>query len=187
MRRRTIQLVGITLTLVLVVSAAGCGGSKKSSAPPTTTTEATTTTTTEATTTTTTSSEATTTTTSPATTTSGTGSFANAANCKQLSDLGTQFSQAITGAKGDLAKQATLFKALADKTPEEIRPDFETIADAYSKIAGDLKGVDLSSGKVPDAATLAKITKLGAEFSGPKFTQAIHNIEAWVTKNCNGG
>ena len=185
MRRRTIQLVGITLTLVLVVAAAGCGGSKKSSAPPTTTTEETTTTTTEATTTT--SSEATTTTSSPATTTSGTGSFATAANCKQLSDLGAQFSQAMTGAKGDIGKQAALFKALADKTPEEIRPDFETIANAYSQIAGDLKGVDLSSGKVPDAATLAKITKLGAEFSGPKFTQAIQNIEAWVTKNCNGG
>ena len=93
----------------------------------------------------------------------------------------------MTGAKGDIAKQAALFKALADKTPEEIRPDFETIADAYSQIAGDLKGVDLNSGKVPDAATLAKITKLGAEFSGPKFTQAMQNIEAWVTKNCNGG
>jgi hypothetical protein len=176
MRRRTIQLVGITLALVLVVAAAGCGGSKKSSAPPTTTTEATTTTTTEATTTTS----------SPTTTTSGTGSFATAANCKQLSDLGTQFSQALTGAKGDIAKQAALFKALADKTPEEIRPDFETIADAYTKIAGDLKGVDLSGGKVPDAATIAKISKLGAQFSGPKFTQAISNIEAWVTKNCSG-
>lgn len=178
MRRRTIKLVGITLTLALVSSAAGCGGSKKSSAPPTTTTEATTTTTTEATTTTTSSA---------ATTTSGTGSFATAANCKQLSNLGTQFSQAMTSAKGDIAKQAALFKALADKTPEEIRPDFETIADAYSKIAGDLKGVDLSSGKVPDAATLAKISKLGAEFSGPKFTQALKNIEAWVAKNCTGG
>ena len=179
MRRRTIQLVGFTLTLVLVVAAAGCGGSKKSSAPPTTTT------TTEPTTTTTT--EATTTTSSATTTTSGTGSFATAANCKQLSDLGTQFSQVVTGAKGDIAKQAAAFKALADKTPEAIRPDFETIADAYTKIAGDLKGVDLSSGKVPDAATIAKISKLGAEFSGPKFTQAIHNIEAWVTKNCSGG
>jgi hypothetical protein len=184
MRRRTIQLVGITLTLVLVVAAAGCGSSKKSSAPPTTTTEATTTTTTEATTT---ATAATTTTSSAPTTTSGAGSFATAANCKQLSDLGTQFSQALTGAKGDIAKQAALFKALADKTPEEIRPDFETIANAYTKIAGDLKGVNLSSGKVPDAATIAKISKLGAQFSGPEFTQAIHNIEAWVTKNCTGG
>jgi hypothetical protein len=177
MRRRTIQLIGITLTLVLVVAAAGCGG-KKSSAP------ATTTTTTEETATTTTES---TTTSAPTTTTSGTGSFATAANCKQLSDLGSQFSHAVTGAKGDIAKQAALFKALADKTPEEIRPDFETIADAYTKIAGDLKGVDLNSGKVPDAATLAKISKLGAEFGGAKFTQALKNIEAWATKNCTGG
>jgi len=177
LRRRTIQLVGITLTLVLVVAAAGCGGKKKSSAPPTTTTEATTTTTTEATTTTT----------SSPTTTSGTGSFATAANCKQLSDLGTQFSQVMTSAKGDIAKQAAAFKALADKTPEEIRPDFETIAGAYTKIAENLKGVDLSGGKVPDAATLAKISKLGSEFSGPKFTQAIQHIEAWVTTNCTKG
>jgi hypothetical protein len=175
LRRRTIQLVGITLTLVLVVAAAGCGGKKKSSAPATTTTTTTATTTTESTTT------------SATTTTSGTGSFATAANCKQLSDLGTQFSQVMTGAKGDIAKQAAAFKALADKTPEEIRPDFETIAGAYTKIAENLKGVDLSGGKVPDAATLAKISKLGSEFSGPKFTQAIQHIEAWVTTNCTKG
>jgi hypothetical protein len=174
-RRRTIQLIGITLTLVLVVAAAGCGGSKKSSESAATTTETTATTTTEATTT------------SASTTTSGTPSFATAANCKQLSDLSTQFSQVLSGAKGDIAKQAAAFKALADKTPDAIRPDFETIADAYSKIAENLKGVDLSSGKVPDAATIAKISKLGSEFSGPKFTQAISNIETWVTKNCSGG
>jgi len=174
LRRRTIQLFGITLTLVLVVGAAGCGGGKKN-AETTSTTAATTTT------------ESTTTTAASTTTSSGSGSFATAANCKQLSDLGTQFSQAITGAKGDIAKQAAAFKALADQTPEEIRPDFETIADAYTKIAENLKGVDLTSGKVPDAATLAKIAKLGSQFSGPKFTQALQNIETWATKNCTGG
>src|SRR4051812_14481042 len=104
---------------------------------------------------------------SDTTTTSGLSSVATAANCKQLADLGSQLASQLTGANGDVAKQAALLKEFAEKTPEDIRPDFETLADAFTKLSAAMKGIDLSKG-IPDAATLAKLQKLGSEYSGPK-------------------
>jgi hypothetical protein len=175
MRRRSTQILSILLVLVLVLAAAGCGKKKSSTS--------TTTTTTESTTTTTAATE--TTTTSSGTTTSAAGLGALAANCKQLSDLGTAFSQAFQGANGDVQKQAQVLKEFADKTPADIRPDFETLADAFTQIAGALKGVNLSSGQTPDAATLAKLMALSQKFQNAKFQAAVKNIEAWAANNCH--
>ncbi len=176
MRRRTIRIFAFSFLAVLVLAAAGCG-SKKSA----TTTTTTTATTTEAGATTTPA------TTTPAATTSGgsgLGSLSSSANCQQLENLGTAFASAFQGANGDVKKEAALLKAFADKTPADIRPDFETLASAFDQIASDLKGVDLSGGKTPDAATLAKLATLSTQFTGAKFTQAAANISAWAQKNC---
>jgi hypothetical protein len=179
MRRRTTQILSILLVLVVVLAAAGCGGKKKT----TTTTTTTVTATTNAATTT---AETTTTTTSGTTTAaSSSGLGALAANCKQLSDLGQAFSQAFQGANGDVQKQAAILKEFADKTPSDIRPDFETLANAYTQIAGALKGVDLSGGKTPDAATLAKLMALSQKFQNAQFQTAVQHIETWAAKNCH--
>ncbi len=175
MRRRTTQIFAFSFVLVLVLAAAGCG-SKKSS------TTTTTTTTTEAAATTTTTAAAATTT--GATTPSGLGALGSSANCQSLENLGTAFASAFQGANGDVAKEAALLKQFADKTPSDIRPDFETLATAFDQIAADLKGVNLSSGQTPDAATLAKLATLSTQFSGAKFSQAAANISAWAQKNC---
>ncbi len=173
MRRRTTQTFGISLLLVLVLAAAGCGSKKSATTTTTTTTEATTT------------AAATTTTTSGTTTAaSGLGSLASVANCKQLESLGTAFSSAMQGANGNVTKEAALLKQFADQTPADIRPDFETLASAFDQIAGDLKGVDLSSGQTPNASTLAKLAALGTQFSGAKFKKAETDITAWAQKNC---
>jgi hypothetical protein len=175
MPRRSTQILSILLVLVMVAAAAGCGGKKK--------TTTTTTTTTEATTTTTTAASETTTAASGTTTASGLGALA--ANCKQLSDLGHAFTQAFQGANGDVQKQAQVLKEFADKTPADIRPDFETLAAAYTQIAGALKGVDLTGGKTPDAATLAKLMTLSQKFQNAKFQAAVQHIETWAAKNCH--
>ena len=178
MRRRTTQIFACSFLLVLVLAAAGCG-SKKSATTTTTTT--------------TTEAAATTTTTScddhghdGATTpsTSGLGALGSSTNCQSLENLGTAFASAFQGANGDVSKEAALLKQFADKTPADIRPDFETLSSAFDQIAADLKGVDLSSGKTPDAATLAKLATLSTQFSGAKFSQAAANISAWAQKNC---
>jgi hypothetical protein len=178
MRRRITRICAFSFLLVLVLAAAGCG-SKKSA------TTTTTTTTTEAAATTTATTAATTTTAAATTTAaSGLGSLGSSENCQELENLGTAFASAFQGANGDVAKEAALLKAFADKTPSDIRPDFETLATAFDQIASDLKGVDLSSGKTPNAATLAKLATLSTQFSGEKFTQAATAISAWAQKNC---
>ena len=63
----------------------------------------------------------------------------------------------------DVTKTAALLKEFADKTPADIRPDFEVVAAAYAKIADALKGVNLKPGSTPDPAAIAKLTKLGSE------------------------
>src|SRR5215469_13715762 len=170
MRWRSPQILSILLVLVLVIAAAGCG--KKNA------TSTTTTTVTETTATTTAASD---TTTSPATT----GAVASAANCKQLANLGQQFTQALSGAKGDVQKQAQLMKDFADKTPADIRPDFETLADAYTQVASALKGANLSNGQTPSGASLSKLLQLSQKIQDPKFQAALHRIETWAAKNCH--
>jgi hypothetical protein len=183
MRRRSTQILSILLVFALVLAAAGCGKKKSS----TTTTTTTTTTAAAATTTAGGSTTTETTATAPTTTSAaaGLGALASAANCKSIADLGSEFSQALQGANGDVQKEVALFQQFAAKTPSDIRPDFETIANALAKVADALKGVNLSGGGTPDAATLAKLAAVGQQINTPAVTQAEQNISAWAKKNCN--
>ncbi len=175
MRRRSTQIVSILLVLVLVLAAAGCGKKKSD-------TSTTTTTTTEAAATTTTSADETTTTSSTTTAATGLGHRGElqAARRPRPGVLGCLQRRERRREEGGGGPQG-----LRDKTPEDIRPDFETLADAFGEISGALKGVDLSGGQTPDAATLAKLLKLSQKFQDPKFTTAMDNIETWATKNCH--
>ena len=105
-------------------------------------------------------------------------------NCRSLLGLSQAFATALTGAGQDLDKNAKLMKNFADQTPSEIRPDFQVLADAYAKVAGALKGVDLSSGKAPSADMIAKLSKLSSEIDTAKVAQASTNISTWASKNC---
>jgi hypothetical protein len=111
---------------------------------------------------------------------------ASAKNCKGLADLGQKFSSAFTGAANaqDLKKEAQLLKEFADQTPADIRPDFQVLAQAMTKVADALEGVKLSG--TPNAATLAKLQKLSTEIDQVKLTAASAHISAWVQKNCPG-
>jgi hypothetical protein len=180
MRRTSIALLGLTLIAVFALVAAGCGGggSKNSAA---TTTEAAATTeaaTTEAATTEATTTEAT-------TTTSSLSGFASAANCRELATLGQKLSSASSGSTSgaDIEKQAKLFKEFADKTPKDIRPDFQLLADYLSKYAGVLGS--LKAGQTPDPATIAKLQKVATSIDTQKVAQASQNIQAWAAKNCH--
>jgi hypothetical protein len=164
MRRRSTQILAISLVLLFVFAAAGCGKKK--------------TTTSTTTTTTTTVTEATTTTAASGTTTGAAGLGALAANCKALQGLGAQVAAAMQGAKGDVQKQADILKEFAAKTPTDVRADFQTIADAYSQLVNSAKS---SGGKLDTAALL----KVAAKFQDPKFQKALKHVETWVTNNCH--
>ena len=178
MRRKPLFTVAVIALCGLVLFAAGCGGGKKKNAA---TTTATTTTTAKAATTATTTSSSTTTTSKS----SGLGSLANAKNCADLAGLSASFAQAMSGTgTADIKKTAALLKQFADKTPSDIRPDFEVVASAYAKIADALKGVKLSAGSTPDPAAIAKLTKLSSEIDTKALTKASADIGAWAQKNC---
>ena len=185
MARRFVPLLVIASFALLVFAFAGCGGDDNSASGDTTATETTTTeeTTTEETTTeeTTTDTETTETETTEATETDADSDFASTENCEEFAKIGTQISGALTGTTDpDQIKQA--FDDLAAAAPEEIKADFETIADYMSKVADALGGVDLSSGQTPDASALAKLQGLDATAA----TAASTNITKWVTENCSG-
>ncbi len=170
------RILVLALLGVLLLAAAGCGGKSNNSASsntPTTTAETTTAAATTTASTTTTSS-----------TTSDLSKLASGSNCRALLDLGTKLSAAFSGSNGDLQKQAKLLQEFADKTPSDIRPDFEVLADAMNKIAKDLKGVDLSAGKTPTPAQLAKLQKLSTEIDQTKLQTASAHITAWAQSHC---
>jgi len=162
-------LAGTLLGGLLLVTAAcgGGGGSKGNTAPTTHATN------TGAATTTTTSSSG-----------GNLAGLASAANCRQLSSLGAKLSAAFTGKNQDIQKEATLLKQFADRTPSDIRPDFEVLAGAYGKIANALKGLNLTAGQTPSAAQIAKLTQLSTQIDETAVAKASEHIAAWATKNC---
>ena len=77
-----------------------------------------------------------------------------------------------------------VFDELAEQVPEEIRDDYQVLADNFKEFADALKGVDLASGKTPDAETLAKLQEAATSLDSAEVQQASKNIEAWAQANC---
>ena len=178
MRWKPIWMMTAAAVSGLALVAAGCGGggSKSSATPETTTTTETTTTE---------STPTTTETTTQTTTQSTTPAFAASGKCKDLAEKAQGFTQATSGANPDLQQAADAFQDFVKEVPSEIQDDVQTLADAFSKYADALKGVDLQSGQTPSADQLAKLQQLAKDFDAPKIQQASKNVQAWVTKNCS--
>ena len=191
---------------VMVFLAVGCGGKSndaagtttavvtETTAADTTSTEADTTATTDMDTTATdTTATDTTSTDTTATDTTATDTTTTAAGltvgCQKVANLSVQFGKALSaaGASGgtDLEKTAKAYEAFAQEVPAEIRDAFETLARAYAQYAVAIKGIDFKAGQVPDAATIAKLTKAAQSLNGQDLTKANADISVWVTKNCS--
>jgi hypothetical protein len=171
--------------LALVVATTGCGSKKQAAS---TTTAATTTaaeTTMATATTSSSSSSSSSSASSSSSSSSGVASIATAGNCKQLAGLSAAFSKALSGVgTNDFESRAKILKEFADKTPSDIRPDFETLASAFSKYASALKDIHFTPGQVPNAATLAKLQQLSTSIDQTAVTKAATNISAWAKNNC---
>ncbi|HET6683275.1 MAG TPA: hypothetical protein VFG75_06225 [Gaiella sp.] len=166
------------LVAALALVVAGCGGSSDEGSSDTATVAAEDTT-----------NDATTTedmTTTEETTSDDTATDASSAltgKCADLAGLGSKLAAAMGGQDAGVADVSQLFDELADQVPDEIKADWQVLAQNFQKIAAALKGADLSSG-TPDAATLAKLQKLATTLDSKEVQQAAAHIEAWAKKNC---
>lgn len=175
--------LGVLLVAVLALVAAGCGGGGSNEASSDTSTVASGTTTDEMTTTEETSTDEMTTTEETSTDSAGIDTTALTGKCAELAGLGSKLAAAMTGQNADVEDVSKLFDEVADQVPDEIKADWQVLAQNFSKIAEAMKGVDLSSG-TPDAEALAKLQQLATQLDSQEMQQAAAHIEAWAKENC---
>ena len=117
--------------------------------------------------------------------TDATGGLATG-ECQELVDASAQLSQAFgsAGASGDLGDSSEVFDELADRAPEEIRADFQILAEAYSEYADVLGDVDLQAGETPSAEDLQALQEALSSIDQAEVTAASQRISEWATANC---
>jgi hypothetical protein len=143
MRRLTIAVVLAALAL----AGAGCGGGDESSG--TTETTVTETTTDETTTDETTTEE---------TTTDGSGGLTSG-DCADLVNASAELAQAFAaaGATGDAGAASEFFDRF--EAPDEIREDFQVLADAYAEYIAALQDIGLESAKRPARSSFSSSSR----------------------------
>jgi hypothetical protein len=104
--------------------------------------------------------------------------------CAEFAGLSARLSQALGGSTSDLDSASEVFDDLADEVPEEIRDDYEVLADNFRELAEALEGVDFSSGEAPSPEDLAKIQEITQSMDSAEVQEASRNIEAWANENC---
>jgi len=117
-----------------------------------------------------------------------TSAVASADDCRDLGNLSTELGNAFGGTpSSDTKKYAEFMQAFADRAPEEIRDDFQVIADFYEKWVDAMGDADFSSGKTPTPEQLSKLMDVVKNIDQAKLTAASTNIATWVTQNCVPG
>ena len=164
----------VVVVVALAVTGFGCGGSDDSNASGDTTVTETT-------------SEETTTeeTTTGETTTDLSGVFADE-DCLALVAAAASFSQAFAGASGT-SDETNAFEELANKVPDEIKADVQTLADSYSEYAAKLQDIGIEAGQTPSAEQLQSLQAALASFDQQGVSEASERLSAWAEKNCPSG
>ena len=151
------------LFVVLALAAGGCGGGKKSTTAAADT------------------SVATSTESSGGTSTSG--ASGKPKSCAELNALASKVSASFQNTNAqNIEENAKKLKEFADQTPDEIRPDFELLAEDVQKVAEAMKGV--KNAQQPTAAEAQKLQKTLASIDQKKLQLALQHIQTWSTTNC---
>jgi hypothetical protein len=95
---------------------------------------------------------------------------------------------ASSGDDVDFEDLGSQFEAIADKAPKELKDDFKTLGEFYSKYGPILKKYSESAADgTPDPETLKDIQEFSSELATSGFAQAAQNISTYFTENCSGG
>ena len=187
--------IAVALSALLLV-VAGCGGDDEAASDTTTLTDTTTddTTTDDTTTDDTTTDDTTTdeTTTDETTTDDDSGDLGGLASgeCADLVESSAKLSQAFgaTDPSGDNYDEvSTFFDEFAENAPEEIRADFQVLAEAWEVYAEVLPDLQVEPGQTPDPEALARLQTALTSIDQQKVSAASERISAWTTENCSSG
>jgi hypothetical protein len=93
---------------------------------------------------------------------------------------------AMSGSGGDLEQSIEAMQAFAAEAPEEIREDFQLLAEAYARMAQVLadSGYDPASGQPPSAEVMAALQEAGDELNSPELQEASERISAYFAAEC---
>ncbi len=120
------------------------------------------------------------------TTTDDLGDLASG-ECADLVESGQKLSQALgsgTPTGEDFDDVSQFFDEFADSAPEEIRADFQVLAEAWEVYAEVLPDLQVEPGETPDPEALAKLQQATASIDQEEFAAASERINAWTTENC---
>jgi ABC-type glycerol-3-phosphate transport system substrate-binding protein len=170
---RPLRIVVVLTALALAV--AGCGGGEESSA--TTDTAVVTETTGDETTTDETTTEETTT--DPDFTGLPSG------DCLALVTAIASLGSAFAAPAGDNADTSEFFDRF--DAPEEIKADFQILADAYAAYGAAIQDIGLDAGQTPSAEQLQQYQQALASIDQPGVAAASDRIGTWVSENCSSG
>lgn len=165
------------LVVALALVAAGCGGGDDESA---TTDE---TAIEETTTSEDTSTEATTTEETTSDDTTDLSGILADEDCLALASVGATIAQAFAATGGDSGSTEDL-QALADKVPNEIKADVQTLAAAFAEYADKLQEIGVQAGATPTAEQVQQLQAAIASLDQAELTAASNRIEAWAKDNC---
>lgn len=177
---RRIGIAGVAL--VLMLSGAGCGGSNdaasEAAGDDTVTEEST------STGTSTSTEEA-----STEGTTDTVGTVGGlSGECGDLVEASQAFGTAVASSlgtgNGELDQTADLYKTFAENAPDELKDDFETLADLMAGYATAIADLDLQAGDTPSPKQIAKLVEIGRSLNTTEAQEASAAISAWTQENC---
>jgi hypothetical protein len=168
----------VTCVVAVALGAAGCGGSDESSGDTETTL---------------TDTVATDETTTDETTTEDDGttgetdlSAFTSEDCLAFIGAAAAVGQAFSGATGDI-DQSEFFAGYADRVPEDIKADLQTMADVGAAAAAAYANIDVAPGETPSAEQLAQYTAALEAIDQEEFNAASERVGAWTEEVCPGG
>jgi hypothetical protein len=104
-------------------------------------------------------------------------------DCLALAGVGATIASAFAGAGGDTESTAKL-EQLAEKVPDEIKDDVQTLAAAFAEYADKLQEIGIEPGATPTADQLQQLQGAIASLDQEELTAASNRIEAWAKENC---
>lgn len=104
--------------------------------------------------------------------------------CAEFAGLGARIFQAVSSGPEGIQEASELFDRLKGRVPDEIKADFDVIAENFAEIAEAVRDADLTAEEMSSPEGLAKLQELMAPLSSPEVAAAGERLQAWAEKNC---